>query len=345
MSDKEDLLLQARTEINNYESTVQALHALVTTILYAPGRSLPDSHFSLGRRMRTSATNRIRPSVTVTPDAVIQQSADLGYVGEAKASLPTDQEHWEESVEQLHKYDDDLVGWWTQDARVAVSDVVCLLGPGLAAKFAQFANDLEAQRGWSFTRNRCFVEFMVIARARQFMYLKREAGTLTDGVMLQTLREGAMHRIEDLIGSPGAPRFYDADPPPEHIMQLLWQHVFTRMKSEISDEQYDESLGYWPIDVHLAELASELQSLYGSRGDAPGEVRYPRVKWVRTALEALVRVGLAEHVAAQHYRIRFRKLSGDVIEMFARHRSKSPTKEEPEAVQLELPGTEQPNPT
>jgi hypothetical protein len=340
MPDEENLLLQVQTEMDNYQATVQALYALVLTILQSEGQPLADGHYSLGRRMRTTAANRIRPSATVTPDAVVQQSSGLGYVGEAKASLPTNQDHWKENVEQLHKYDDDLVGWWTEDGSVPVTDVVCLLGPGLAAKFAQFASDLEVQRGWLFGRKRCFVEFMVITRARQFLYLKREAGTLTDQMVLQALREGVMHSIEDLIASPQAPSFCDSEPPPEYIMQKLWQNVFTRMKSEMSDDQYDENLRCWPLDVQVADLASELQRLYGSRGETSGEVTFPRTRWVRGALEALVAAGLAEHVEGEHYRVRFRLLGGDLIRIFARHRSKSRARDQPKAVQLGLPGTE-----
>jgi hypothetical protein len=96
--------------VDNYEATVQALLAMAIDATWdGTARAvIPDAKFFLGRRMTTSAANRVNPSAEVTPDLVVQRNAGYGLVAEAKGDLPSNKEHWRGEVRQLEKYDDDL---------------------------------------------------------------------------------------------------------------------------------------------------------------------------------------------------------------------------------------------
>ena len=329
------IVQRVKTDIDNYEATVQALHAFIGVTIWEDGQFTSDSHHALGRRMETSGGNRFEPSTTVTPDAVIQQAHDFGYVVEGKASLSSDQEHWTDDVEQLHKYDDDLLGWWTADERIGNNDVVLLIRAPLAADFVEYTERLDADRGWAFTRNMGYVEFNRIARVSPALHLRLHEGVLTDDDIRNALQKGQMVPLEGLVATFRARRFYDSPPPCEYLMEALWQGIFNEMKSEVA---YDHGLKCWPLYVHVGNLTRELQKLYGSEGQAHREVEYPRTAWVGRALEALVQIGLAQPgVAPGEYTILFRRILGDVIETFARHRSDDTDPAEPGYVQLELP--------
>lgn len=324
----------ATKEIRDYETSVQALCAFVTlAIMGRDERGLAEgSEYSFGRRMRTSSQNRVSPSEKVTPDTVIQRSPQLGYVVEAKATLPSEA-YWGTNATQLHKYDDRLSGWWTDDGYVRTTDVICLTGAPFAARFADYVESDEAQRGWSFQCNLCFVEFSYTSRWQECLYLKKERGKVTDPQLAQVIREGEEVNIEDLVANFNGAAFYDGDPPVEYVMQILWQHVFTHRRP---GEERDEELGYWPIAVAADELTDYLQRMYGSLGEAAGEVRFPRKKWVRLALDAFAQIGLATHDGDDNFTISFRQLKGELVERFARRRLQPTPKKKPQAEQLRL---------
>jgi hypothetical protein len=324
---------RATKEIGDYERTVQALCAFVMVAIRDRGGFAKGSSYSLGRRMHTSAGNRVAPSQTVTPDAVVQRSTVLGYVVEAKATLPPNEAYWEDSATQLHKYDDRLAGWWSEDGYVQSTDVICLCGAPFAARFADYVERDQSQRGWSFQCNCCFVEFSQTSRWSECVYLKRERGKVADPRVGQAIREGAEVGIEDLVATFNGAAFYDGDPPVEYVMQILWQHVFTHRKPA---EERDEQLGYWPIAVTAGELTEYLQRMYGSPGQAPNEVRFPRKTWVTLALDGFAQIGLATHDGGDSYTIGFRQLKGELVARFARRRLQPPPKKKPEAEQLRL---------
>lgn len=321
----ESIIRQVRNEIDNYEATVQGLHALIGVTIWEEGDFIAGTHYSLGRRMDTSTENRAKTLTTVTPDAIIQRSAELGYIAEAKGSLPQQKpdlpDLWDPEVEQLHKYDDDLKGWWTRNERIAKSDIVVMIRAPLTAEFVEYVRRFGDKREWSFTNNICFTEFDISARAHPAVHLRRHEGNLTDSTLTETLRKGEMVPIEGLVTTFGSRKFYDGKPPVEYLMVTLWHGIFNEKKSEL---EYDEVLKCWPIQVQVSELTTEVQKLFGSPGDQDREAEYPRQKWVRLALDAFVRIGYAKHIGDDEYEIRFKKLQRNLVDRFAGQRLKAP---------------------
>lgn len=283
--------------------------------------------------METSQSNRVSPSSEVTPDAVIQKSDDLGFVAEAKASLPREPRYWTDDAEQLHKYDDDLHGWWTTDGLIGENDIVLLMRTPHADDFAEYVHKFNSKRGWTFQRNVCFVEFDRSGRVRQAIHLRRHKGDLADGELAERLRKGVMVPIEGLLDTFRSRKFYDAKPPIEYLMEVLWQDIFNEMKSQT---EFDDELSCWPLEVTVPDLTLDLQRMFGSSGGLDREAEYPRQRWVRQALEALVDIGLAHRTDGPNYRILFRRLRGEVIETFSRHRVSERPEAQPPITQLSL---------
>lgn len=324
---------EAKKEVSDYVETVHALCALVALTIGSGGATMPDGKYSFGRRMHTSPQNRVtQESREVTPDVVIQQSEQLGYVGEAKASLPQRTDYWRTRAKQLFKYDDDLRGWWTENERIPVSDLICLIGAPHTTRFADSVEQYGQQSAWTFNSKQCFLEISY-TREGECLYLKLERGDLTDPQILRAVYEGREFSREDLIVDFGGAKFCDAPPPPEFVMEILWQDVFTRKKSTENVER-DGSLGYWPLNVSLADLTDLLKKEYGSGATGEREVVYPRQGWVRGALDALTRIDLAKYEDGDSYLIKFRQLRGELIERFAKQRLEAP----PSGEQPRLPG-------
>src|SRR5258708_31042461 len=108
--------------------------------------------------MNTSHVNRVAPDTIVTPDAVIQLSNGLGYVVEAKKSLPLNSDYWVNEVEQLQKYDDDLTGWWIEPAPMVC--IVLLLHYSRSVKFINYLRDQLDQGKVIFQKKVSVVEFV-----------------------------------------------------------------------------------------------------------------------------------------------------------------------------------------
>lgn len=320
-------------EIEDYKTTVKTLQAFVGLVTWKDGTRIPDSRYSLGRRMDTSDNNVIAPNTTVTPDAVIQRSEDVGFVVEAKKTLPANQEYWEGVVDQLRKYDDDSIGWWTLNERILESSVVLLIHSPLSRKFSSFVDSRLSEEPNLFHGKVCFVDFGRTLDVKEFLLLRSEWGDVGDSEVAEKLRVGVSVPMEELVVSYGTWKFYDSPPPTEYLMEVLWQHIFTPMKSEA---EFDEASRCWPLYVNVEDLTRDVQDLFGSQGGEPREVEYPQRDWVKLALEALVRLELAKPKENGEYIVLFRELRGDVIERFARQRTKRAKQEGPDVVQPRL---------
>jgi hypothetical protein len=268
----------------------------------------------------------------------VQRNDHVGYVVEAKKSLPSNTDHWHSVVEQLEKYDDALVGWWTDDETITKPCVALLLEIARSADFCRFLDTLRDRNELSFNGSVSVVEFTRSPNTREFLFLRLHWGNIEDASVASALESGKKVPIEDVIASFGEKKFYDSRPITEHTMSILWQNLFTDMKSGVG---YDESVGAWPLDVNLHELTEELQRLYGSSGGDHREVSYPRMEWTRTAMEALVKLGFAvPSDDRQAYTVFFKRITGDIIERFAKHRE--PQRQTPEVSQLPLFETDSP---
>src|SRR5690349_17524957 len=81
---------KAREKIDEYEGTIHAIWSFLSLTTWDNNsrQEKTNSKYSLGRQMNTSGNNLISKLITITPDVVIQIGQELGYIVEAKYSMP-----------------------------------------------------------------------------------------------------------------------------------------------------------------------------------------------------------------------------------------------------------------
>ena len=164
--------------------------ALINEVRWDDGarKLIAGSHYELGRRMTTSASNKVSPSADVTPDSVIQLDTKYGVVAETKLGLPKDVSSWKQHVRQLRKYDDKLTGWWSPDEQIAKHDIVALVPLNRAVKFSDVVETVQNHQKWKFERNVAVVGFFKQSGVKDFLTLKKERGELSVKALSDRLR-------------------------------------------------------------------------------------------------------------------------------------------------------------
>jgi hypothetical protein len=325
-----------REKMEDYRTTISALQCLIGLLTWdsAKSASSEDARFSLGRRMQTSAKNAVSPDSEVTPDAVVQVSPTLGHVIEAKKTLPAQSKNdpWARVVRQLAKYDDDLAGWWTDTEQIAASCVVLLLHITRAVEFHVYLEKSIQGGAVAFTRPVSIIEFARSSEGKEFLFLRKHWGDILHPQVLPDLEKGRNVPLEDLLATYGEKKFYDSPPITEYTMAILWLDVFNELKAEVEQDEQEKA---WLLDVTVEQLTSDLQRLYGSIGNAPREVEFPKAQWIRDAMEAFVRLRLArKRDGRDEYTVLFKRLPGDIVERFASHHGDLPSSEPPPQLSL-----------
>ena len=319
-----DLSLEdVQKKIEDYRTTIQALEAFISLVTWDPGtkEQIPGSRYSIGRRMETSSKNRISPNTSVTPDSVIQRSSNLGYVVEAKKSLPHNKnDNWRDVVDQLLKYDDDLIGWWTDNELISLACPLLLLHISRSADFGMYLSSLITGSKLNFLRPVSIVEFNRSNEVKEFLFLRLHWGSIEDSTVSKVLSSGCSIPIESVLANPiyGEKKFYDSPPIPEHTMTILWQDIFTELKQRV---EYDQKAKVYPLEVNAESLTLELQKLFGAVGNEPRQITYPRVEWIREALDCFVMLKLAKKLDDNgNYLILFKLLRHNLVELFRKWR-------------------------
>jgi len=314
---------EIRTRIDSYMSTLLGLQAFRKAIAWR-NYEVVGHHASYGRRMTPSKDNAAGADSDLTPDLVVQILTNLGYVVEAKRSLPRNQDHWHHAIEQVRKYDDNLTGWWTDDELIRTSNVVVLIWTKLLREFASFIESAMRRDGFRFHGPVSLVEFSLLLEMRPNVFLRQMWGDVQDPDIAENLQRGIPIPIDLIVGAQDRPlKFYDDPPVTEHTMVILWNDIFSNSRLDV---EFDSAQKVWPIEVTVDELAIELQRLYGSSGEGARERTFPRRSWVRDALEAFTKLGLAERLDDQgRYCIKYKTTlrtgeSGDLVNHFAKHR-------------------------
>jgi hypothetical protein len=307
-----------RNGVEDYTQTVQAILGFAAFVVHDGAAQRRGAAFGLGRRMTTSEQNAIAAVATVTPDLVAQVSATYGVVAEAKKSLPADESHWHRYVEQLRKYDDALLGWWTSDESIPRADVVLLIHHSRSRAFKRLLEQARASDPASVGLNTCIVEFIHSAETASYYSFRLEYGQMTEALVGDRLTDGVSVPMDRVLASYPNIKYYDSEPPLELLLTSLWSDV---LPSLAGSSEYDEDLHVHKVHVTAAAITDELQRAYGSGALArdPRSAEFPRQVWVRRALERLVEYGLASAPpkGSDVFEVHFRHFRKDILQRFA----------------------------
>ena len=316
MATKEELLKASRDRINDYEQTVNAILAFAAFVVHDGTKQRPNSQFGFGRRLTTSPNNP-SPSIEITPDLVAQKSKKYGIVAETKKSLDQNLSNWNQHVEQLRKYDDNLQGWWTENEKIDESNAVMLIHQSRGRLFKNF---LEARKDAdSVGPNTCIVEFNESLESEPYYFFRLDFGVILDHELMDGLYTGRQVPLEEVKKSYSNIQYNDAKPPMQLLLIRLWTDYFP---SKLEEGEYDDKSKSTNIQVNVSDVTDELQKAFGSqaldRDHRSGE--FPKKRWIREALDQLVHYKLATPGKTNgEYVIFFRTFRDEVLERFIKY--------------------------
>ena len=286
--------------------------------------------------MTTSSKNP-SPSSEVHPDLVAQKSKRYGIVAEVKKSLSQNRSHWIDDLIQLRKYDDKLIGWWTKNQKIRLSDVAMLIHQTRGRPFKDFFKEQKDKNSNSVGPNTCIVEFNPSPEVNPFFFFRLEYGNLKDDELNKRLYDGINIPLETVKESFIEIQYYDARPPVSFILVRLWSDYFHSKASE--EGVYDEKTKSHKIIVSISDVTDELQKGYGSqrlkRDERSGE--FPKKKWIKEAFDKLVEYKLASPGNKNgEYIIYFKRFKGDMLERFVKFEMDMEKKGKPAQKQMPL---------
>jgi hypothetical protein len=299
-----------RRKAEDYATSVHALLSFAACVVHDGTSLLSGSTFGIGRRMTKTTGDE------VTPDLVAQKSGAYGVVAEIKKSLPADREKWSRTVSQLRKYDDDLTGWWTSGERLEQSDTIALISQERGRAFARVLSESKAAAAESVGEHTAVVEFNRSPEVDTFIFFRLESGIIRDSELAAKLDEGKKIPLDRVLRTFPSIAFYDARPPVEMLLSLLWTDIFLPMSV---GRDRDEKIKAIPLEVNVSDLTEELQKAFGSGALSKDHrsAEFPKKAWIADAMDTLVQIRLAAaRKAREEYTVFFRIFKEDVLERF-----------------------------
>lgn len=334
MSDEalKSMAKDVRIEIDNYNETIQALKALSHEFTWddEAGVLLSDVFSQIGRRMDTSPQNEICAGEQVTPDLVFQRGSDYGLIAEAKLAMCINRTGRERRIRQVVKYDDDLVGWHTDDERLDTHDIMLVVHLFRGKEIQDQLQQLQENGEIDLDRPFSLVSFGVVNRTgSEYMTLQLLSGSLS--------LEEKQDKLSDILAIPldhvaGNPQFanvklYDAKPPAPLVMDLIHNLIFENLSPDDFLELEEENELRKQVDVR--ELRQVISAGFGpgESGDRMPEV--PRLDWIREAMSMFVKMDWAEEIDGEPdsyvYLVKRRRTP---LKQFVKHFAEERLKEE-----------------
>jgi len=291
----------ALDEVDDYEQTIGALIAFANIILHDYSG---EAYICKVMRLSDSQERKI------TPD-LVAEIGDYSLVAEIKKSLPRDEEQWDKVSEQISKYDKVLLGW---SGNPKPHDLFLLCNQTVSYRAASYFQQLAETGKLVLSHNFCVLAFNRNSQRLTFMFLKKENGIISHKKLDERLTEGIPVPLELVLPQLSAVKFYDADPDVVYTMAVLWDHVLSRLTTK---EKLRDSKGrkVVTIEVSVDHLLQELRTYFAP----PSNREIVQRRWVKDAMEAFVKIGLADRIPEERdrYDVSFRKIE-TTIEFFAK---------------------------
>ena len=314
---------ELRKECDNYNRALEALKGLAHEMLWDTDLKacVADGKAFFGRRMHSSEANRIAPSRKLTPDLVGQRTATSGFIVELKASVPENAEHRQAKLEDVQKYDDDLLGWPTPTQKLDTHDLILLIDYPNSEVIKRDIERMLASKQMTSERPFALVYFNHTQRAEDtWLALHLISGQVSDSEKQQKLSRIQMMHPENIAANPifGKVLIYDACPP----LPLLMLRLYTAIVSNLSEE---EGLrlrleGQFQKTYRLSEMKSILADYCCPEQTDPRVPNVPQTAWLKAVVRLWEDMGWATKSDAQKgsFDIIIKKTRREPFEQFLR---------------------------
>jgi hypothetical protein len=277
----EEYVKQVREQADAYERTIQTIISFDSAVRWDDNKKtyFGHSYFLPCRRLSKSLS---LPNDVVTPDIVIQISNNYGIVAEVKITASNEQD-FTKAHEQIQNYDNDLIGWKTNNEKIDSHDLSLLV------------NDFKKNIAHRYFKDKIFkrkftlVACAIIVESKAFCKIEKYYGVFSDERIESKLSNPVPVSLEPIIGIISSVKFYDTEPPVEYTMNVLWMNVFNEIK---------QGGGVWGtekmISVDCKEVTRMLQEKYSFKQIDSRQPKIPREAWIRDALDEFVAIKYAQ---------------------------------------------------
>jgi hypothetical protein len=264
----------------------------------------------------------------VSPDIVIQLSNEYGIIAEIKITGSNDRD-FENAYEQLKRYDRDLIGWETENSKIKTHDISLLVNDLKRTDAKRYFDDKTLQRKFSL------VACARISEAKEYCKIEKYHGSYSDERLEKKFRDPIPVPLEKIISKISAVKFYDADPPVEYTMNVLWMNVFNELMAR-------DGAGKM-IAVSCKEVTKLLEEKYAFKQVDSKQPKIPKEAWIRNALDVFVKIKLAKKDPTKNnvYLVKYsRTKKTNMIDLFSKKHFEVKSKKEQKSSdheQKELP--------
>ena len=265
-----------------------------------------DAKTRIAPAMRPSRYNKVQAVDTVTPD-MVSQGKGVDLVVEVKRSLPGSKGGRCAALDQIAKYDDDLSGWTRSPRR---HDIMLMTHMSKSSRWADFLSEAVKKKRVAFRRKVSVVEYVRDSERETYFILKNVWGETRNAALNRHLHNGIVVRGEQITKKMDV-QFCDSKPDVAYTMSVLWDQIFPVL---IAENKHHGSRGREAVD-HAVDLAGIMGKMRVSTKSLSCPPRQP---WIAEALEAFVRLRMAERLPDGRFLVHYKSVRGDLVKFFVK---------------------------
>lgn len=314
----DDEVKKNRNRISDYTGAILGLHSFALSAIWdeANRRLYKNAKTSIPSRMK-----RLSDNSDCTPDGIVQINDSYGVVFDMKKHHSSGDF---EPFEQIKKYDEDLIEWWTNSKKIKSHDLVLIVHHNSSVD----SHDTFTQ--WTNQSNKFIKPFAIVSydiskdtdKGNEYLKLQKICGDISDPSHNEKLRiikniDINLAPMKDIISNG---KFYDAEPPLIHTLVLLHDYIFPSL---VSSDKYETNkrVTKFDLEASLKQLRDELQQRFFIENAHSHKFSLPELSWVEAAVEILVKLKLAFKIDKKKKRYKFilqKPSTDDSIQYFTR---------------------------
>jgi hypothetical protein len=258
----------------------------IQTVLLTLGvKHYLENHAKQCRFLSAEPIFRTDKDSEIQPDMVLQYDSSSGALCEIKTSFPFQDSQLLETLKQLEKYGQTVIGWGTSDGTVRYHDVI------LFCDILDISKVLSKIREWldngqlKISENLVVCEWGIVQSPKMgdTLLIRKRLGDVRCKELSSLLNEDLEIDLQTLTVAYEKCRFTRKEPPVEYTMEQVWLYIFTKMTEKF--ETFETSIRA-TLDVAY--------DYYIPWSNIKGEYSQIRERWIKKAMKAFCDINLAE---------------------------------------------------
>lgn len=261
----------------------------------------------------------------IRPDVVLQYDSNSGALCEIKTSFPIPDSLLLETLKQLEKYGQPVIGWGTNDLTVQHHDVM------LFCDILDINRILPKIREWldngqlKIPENLVVCEWGIVQSPKigDVILVRKRWGNARSEELNSLFNEDWVIDLRTLIIAYEKCRFTRKEPPVEYTMEQIWLYIFTK-----KTEKFEA------FETSIEETLSIAYEYYLPWSNIRGEFSQVRETWIKKAMKAFCSIELAKQVTDDQSKYKVfrdkeidKDFLGYIIERLCRKREESKLKQ------------------